>query len=383
MRRPAASRAVARFPVASACAGADGSEAVHLARQTGLNLARGPGESTRTNGERDIAWRPALFISSKAIFLEMNMPRQNVQNPKHGKLARSIGLIHEAAALSWLGRWGSSSPTIISLLTNKQTPARILAAKLVTRGATWNTNAPHSFTLTLNRAGTARALALQEKIRRSNDLCDLATARGFAPLLLDPAPIARPRVAKVRHWTLAHDLKLQWFLVVTFRSQCWQALGISRPAAMRTTSELERIPRRLGQRIADFMVSQDDDNGRKFRVWIEFENSRKRADEIDRFVRGWADVIATSQWRLLVLCDTKNLLKEWRAAFDRREVVAYRPVGRGRFEKIMRQRRNEGGTLTKAPQMVPVADFDRSRLVVVQVKWDAVQALTKSPPPRA
>lgn len=308
-----------------------------------------------------------------------DMKRSNI-NPSGGRRARSIGLVHECAALTWIGRWCYSSAGTLAALTTKHLPARLVEAGLCKRTAMRNPLAVATYALTLTSKGARRAQELQAKIRADKTLETLAIERGFRSLLLDKsAPPAR--VSHVRHWTFNHDIRVQQCIAAYMRrygDEIGESLGFGvRVDAIRTTHELETGPRKKGARIADVKMrgtAQMDGLVQGMRdAYIELETSRKRTDEVDRFCLAWRDRLKNSTARLLLICGTQTLKNAWERAFKRPVVPRYKKTETGRYAKV------EGET---AP-MDYDPDNPSHRLVIVYVDWDVIKSMLEHPDARA
>lgn len=313
-------------------------------------------------------------------------PRRTVRgmktniNPNKGERARSVGLVHECAALVWTGRWGYSSATTLAALTTKHVPARLVRANLLKRTPIRNPLAAAAYGLTLTGAGQRRAALLLQRVRTDSVLKDLAIARGFRALLLDrSSPPSTPQ--RIRLWTFNHDVRLQQCVASYMRKygdEVGQNLSFGFVAeSMRTTKELENGVRRPGSRIADFKMSGTEKVDERIigrrDAFIELENSRKRQDEIDRFCIAWKDRIENSTAKLLVICSSETLRKAWEKAFKRSEVPVYKKTTTGRYAKI-KDRLKPLGVDVRA---------DTCRITVVHAAWDVIKDMIEKPEPRA
>ena len=97
-----------------------------------------------------------------------------------GRRSRQIGIVQEAAALAWVGRWGYSSSPTLAVLTNRQTQPRLIRAGLLRRELLRNPYAyVHSLALITDK-GIKHLESLLEKIRLAGFLKEEAIKRGWA-----------------------------------------------------------------------------------------------------------------------------------------------------------------------------------------------------------
>ena len=302
--------------------------------------------------------------------LNPNLDTNPKLNPNNGVHARSIGLVQEAAALVWTARWGYTSSTVIAMLTNKQAPPRLVKARLLKKDAMRNPRAAAQAGLTLTPAGLRRAEILLQRVRQHTVFSQLAEQRGFGPLLLDrSAP--RLQGGRMRSWTFDHDIKLQTLVASWTREYYSQLETFTRfqPVGLRTTAELERAIRRPGDRIVDFQLFAPHPDGfGKSRFHLEFENSRKRQDEVDRMLAQWSYLLANTAANVMVLCGDRMLFKAWQSDTTKLDVPAYVRTDQRKWRKTDRNL---------------AIDLPRERFFVQRVNWDAVKQLIAHPPRRA
>jgi hypothetical protein len=304
---------------------------------------------------------------------------------------RTVGLIQEAAVLTWIGRWGFSAPTVLAMLTNKQVVPRLACGinvkvdevlksqsdnshNYIKRERIKNPFAAAMYSLTLTKEGVARAKNLLARIKKDDYSREVAISRGFRFLLLDrTAP--PPRIGRTKAWVFNHDIKLQLYVATIIRcyGDDFADLGFGfkfRADGMRTTRELESEGRSPGGRIPDFRLTGISENreiliGRRA-GFIEFENSHKSADDRNRVAIFWSDFLRNSTAELLVLCDTEDILAEWKAAFTSRIVHRY---------KLSAAHRR-----VKTEEMVKIVFPDRTK--VIAARWDIVTSYVKNPVPK-
>lgn len=257
----------------------------------------------------------------------MVLRNQKVSNPNPSDCGRSLGVLNTAVALAWATRCGQTSSTVLGGLTNKQTPPRLIAGKLLKKTMVGNPRAPAQYALTATAAGRDYCVELIERVRSDPRLVSLAKKRGFAPIVLDPSmpPLRR---GGFRSWNFQHDIKLQLFIVAAIRSGndgiCFDGF----PLAMRTTNELERVSARSRDgKIADWLfTARDAYDNHKTRTFLEFENSRKREDEYERAVLYWNNLLPNTQsYTLFLIADTTAIWRRWERAFGAESVRLYQP----------------------------------------------------------
>ncbi len=292
--------------------------------------------------------------------------------PRVGRRARSIGLVDEAAALTWIGRWGYSSPKVIAALTSKGMVSKLMRSGFILAEKHQNKKNKAHYAIVLTKAGVSRALWLADCVRVDNTVAQIAVRRGFRMLLLD-VMAAAPALGVVRSNDLNHDLKLQYYIAALIRAH-GDKIG---PAAfsmqieatsMRTTRELERRVRRAGRRIADFeirgqLLQPVNEQFGNFSLFLEFENSRKRSDEYDEILLDWNARIGNGSKSVFILCDTLELRNTWQAlAWGREMVPVLEQDKAGRFVLDENGRRKPTGetkplNLSKANFPIGVIDW--------------------------
>ncbi len=291
-----------------------------------------------------------------------------------GRRSRQIGVVQEAAALAWVGRWEYSSSNALAVLTNRQVQPRLIRAGLLRRELLRNPYAyVHSLAM-ITKEGIKHLASLLEKIRDPGFLRDEAIARGFEALLLDDTHPAIHPAKRVRVTTLEHDVLLQERIALEIREQgeSWGAESLAHPGFQRmlTMRELLRIPRRPGNRVADCVLlrpslTRDD---AWIRVYVELENSAKGTMEKDYCCCAWKEQLR-GEHELRILCTHEAFARSWRAALAR--------------EKVPLTSRGSTGRLRRHPtEHKSIALFPSPQVSIEVVSPEALRAALARPPRR-
>ena len=264
-----------------------------------------------------------------------------------GRRSRQIGIVQEAAALAWVGRWGYSSSPTLAVLTNRQTQPRLIRAGLLRRELLRNPYAyVHSLAL-ITAEGIKHLEKLLEKIRVIGFLKEEAIRRGFAALLLDDTHPDINLVKRIRVTTLEHDVLLQERIALDIRQQgaSWGAESVALPGFQRmlTTRELLRVARKPGTRVADcvFLRPSATRDDAWVRVYVELENSTKGNMEKDYCCCAWKDQLR-DEHELRILCTREAFARSWRAALERDEVPLTMRTVSGRLRRHPIERKSIG-----------------------------------------
>lgn len=204
-----------------------------------------------------------------------------------GKSTRAAGKDRALQALTWIYRWGWSSPSVIDSLGGAQ--RRGLCKKLEDAGLVHSvkTKSGQIMADIPSKIVTLTAQGLEEVERKIEDMIDYT---------IDPY--------RVNQNTLRHDLSVQRATLKNLRSGT--ITGFSTPAELAAKSQ-------PGVKQPDAIWFQKD--GR--RLAVELELSAKFDRKLDEFVHRILTSLADKKFdRVAVISDSPAILKRYKAAFE-------------------------------------------------------------------